>query len=81
MKGKPSLYAPVWKPLEAPPSSHAAQNIKGARVQVQQSQVAEGRGTHASRGKFWEELQKRERFHMVLDVGQSEENTLHCEIS
>ena len=32
----------------------AAQNIKGARVQVQQSQVAEGRGTHASRGKFWE---------------------------
>ena len=32
----------------------AAQNIKGAQVQVQQSQVAEGRGTHASRGKFWE---------------------------
>ncbi|CAK9089301.1 RNA-binding protein rsd1 [Durusdinium trenchii] len=32
--------------------SMTGQTIKGARVQVQQSQVAEGRGTHASRGKF-----------------------------
>eukprot|EP00913_Durusdinium_trenchii_P025603 g24030.t2 len=32
--------------------SMTGQTIKGARVQVQQSQVAEGRGTHASRGKL-----------------------------